>query len=60
MEIDVSSFVHIINFILKQLKIIIPYNLLLAIIIEQSDNLFVVAYFGVEELRLLISFDKKK
>ena len=45
-------FIHILDFILEYLKIIISYNLLLARIIEQEAEIFLVAGFGVEELRL--------
>ena len=50
MEIDVTVFIHIMNFILEQIKIIVPNNLLLEIIIEQSADLLVVANLQVEEL----------
>ena len=52
MEIAVMRFIHILDFILEYLKIIISYNLLLARIIEQEAEIFLVAGFGVEELRL--------
>ena len=48
------------NFIFEQLEIIIPYNLLLVIIIEETDNLFVVDDCWVEELRFWKPFNKAK
>ena len=58
MEISVLSFIHIMNFSLKHIESIIPWNLILAKIIEQSADLFVAADFRVEELRFWTPFDK--
>ena len=60
MEIAVSSFIHIMNFILEQLESIITHNLILAIIREQASDLFVVDYFRVDELRFWKSSEKAK
>ena len=51
MEISIASFIHIINLILKKLKIRIPQNMLLVQIREQAFDFFVVADLRVEELR---------
>ena len=60
MEMYISSVIHIINFILKHLEIIIPLNLLLARIREQAPDFFVIANFWVEELRFWQPFKKAK
>ena len=60
MEISVTSFIHVVNFILEHLESIILYNLILTITREQADNLFVVAGCGVEELRFWKPFEKAK
>ena len=58
MEIAVSSFIYIMNFILEQLESIIPYNLLLSIIREQASNFFVFVNCLVEEMRFWKPFEK--
>ena len=58
MEISIASFIHIINLILKKLKITIPQNMLLVQIREQAFDFFVVADLRVEELRFWKPFKK--
>ena len=48
------------NFILKQLEIIIPYSMLLTRIREQASDFFAVDDFWVEELHFLKPSKKAK
>ena len=54
------GFIHIMNFILKQLNMIIPKNLPLTGIREQSTELFVADNIKVEKLRFCKPFENAK
>ena len=60
MESAVTSFIHVLNFIIKQLKRIIPYNMLLLQIMEQASDLFLDADLCVEDMRFLQLCNKAK
>ena len=58
MEIAVTSFIYTTNFILKNIKRIIPKNTIFARIIEQATDLFVIVGCRLEELRFWKPFEK--
>ena len=58
MEIAVTGSIHIINFVLKQLKSIIPNNLLPVSIKQQTADFFVIYNIWVEKLHFWKPFKK--